>query len=113
MGRNLLLFSAGLLGRLARWSLTGLAILLWRFFSRIVRGASLLAFAGLLAMARGVPESTELIADEWSKIMLGWGLPQPTIDRLNPIFRVWGFILIFTGWIIIGLIVGLITILAT
>ncbi|MFC1923631.1 hypothetical protein ACFLY4_10130 [Chloroflexota bacterium] len=113
MGRSVLLFSAGLLGRLARWSLKGLAILLWWFFIRIARGAFFLALAGIGGLVAGIPQSTQLMADDWSRNIVEWGISPLTVDRLNPILRVWGFILIFMGWVVIGLVVGVIIIWAT
>jgi hypothetical protein len=82
---------------------------MWRVLGR----AFLIALAGLVGTVRGIPQSTEMMADEWSKIIIGWGLSPITADRLNPVLRVWGFILIFMGWVVIGLVLGVIIIWAT
>ena len=70
--------------------------------------AFLLASAGVAGLVRGIPESTQSMAAEWTDIMLRWGIPLPTIERLNPMLRVWGFVLLFTGWVVIGLAVAVI-----
>lgn len=78
--------------------------LVWRVLGR----AFLLAFAGLVGLVRGIPESIEKMAAEWSDIMLGWGIPLSTLEHLSPVLRVWGLLLMFTGWVFIGLIAGII-----
>ena len=83
-------------------------ILPWLF--RITRGAILLAFAGLVGMVVGIPQSTERMAERWSHQVKEWGIPPRIIDRFNPVFRVWGFILIFVGWVVIGLVIGFIVV---
>jgi hypothetical protein len=54
-----------------------------------------------------------MMADEWSDIMLRWGIPLPTIERFTPLLRVWGFFLILLGWVVIGLAVVVILIWVT
>ena len=75
--------------------------------------AFLLASAGVAGLVRGIPESTQLLAADWSDVLLGWGIPLPTVERLNPVLRVWGFVLLFTGWVVIGLAVAVIVIWVT
>lgn len=80
---------------------------------RLIWGAVLLAFAGLLGLVRGIPLATEVMADEWSIQAVSWGVPPLTTERLVPAMRVWAFILIFMGWIVIGLVLGIIIVWVT
>jgi hypothetical protein len=52
------------------------------------------------------------MADQWSEQIQDWGISPLTIERLNPGLRVWAFILIFIGWVVIGLIAGIIVLWA-
>ena len=112
MGRGLLLFLARFLWTLIRWTFIGLWFILpWVF--RLLRGAFLLASAGIGGLLVGIPQATQRLADTWSGRIEEWGIPLPTVERLVPLMRVWAFILIFMGWVVIGLVVGVIIIWAT
>jgi hypothetical protein len=90
MGRGLLLVSTRLLRTLIRWPFIGLVFIL-PWLLRIIRGAFFLALAGVGGLVRGIPESTQTLADTWSSQILEWGVPPLTVERLNPMLRVWGF----------------------
>ena len=79
----------------------------------VTRGASLLALAGIGGLVTGIPQSTQQLADDWSRQIVAWGIPLPTVERLNPMLRVWGFILIFIGWVVIGFLVAVVVIWVT
>ena len=102
--------------RILVWSflvIRGVLPSLLRLAWLVVRGATLLAIAGIVSLVRGIPESTQMMADEWSRLMMRWGISPLTTDRLNPVLRVWGFLLIFTGWVVIGLAIGIIIVWIT
>ena len=112
MGRGLLLFSARLIWTLIRWSFIGLVFILpWVF--RLLRVGFTLALAGIGGFVAGIPRGTQRMADQWSGQIAEWGISPLTVDRLNPILRLWGFILIFLGWVVIGLVLGVIIIWVT
>ena len=100
------------MARLA-WRITLWTLPIWWFVLRImcvilwrmVRGAFLLALAGVGGLVAGIPRATQQLADDWSSQIVGWGVPPLTVERLNPMLQVWGFILIFTGWVVIGFVV--------
>jgi hypothetical protein len=86
-------------------------ILPWLF--RIIRGAFLLAVAGIGGLVVGIPQATQRLADTWSGRIEEWGIPLSTVKRLVPLMRVWAFILIFMGWVVIGLVIGIIVLRVT
>lgn len=81
---------------------------LLRFLWWLVAVATSLAFAGVAAVFRGIPQSMQIMADSWSSQIVERGIPPLTVERLNPVLRVWAFMLIFIGWVVIVVVVGII-----
>ena len=82
----------------------------WVF--RLLRGAFFLGIAGIVAMVVGIPQATQRLADTWSGQIEVWGVPPPIIERFVPLMRLWAFILVFMGWVVIGLVIGFVVLLA-
>ena len=78
-----------------------------RFVWRLVRGATLLALAGIGGIVAGIPQGTQRLADTWSTRIEKWGISPQITDPLHSALRVLGFILIFMGWVFI-VVVGII-----
>lgn len=81
-----------------------------RIMWRAARGAFSLALAGVGGLVAGIPQGTQSLADDWIERIVTWGVPPLTIERFVPVMRVWGFILIFMGWVVIGLVIGIIVV---